>query len=533
MSTYTTLSSLLANSGVTAGIEVKVTLVAGVAAADIRYYNNDTPSNIVSPGKTTFSLPAYGTYTVYATNGTQTSSKVTVNATQAMQYSVSLAYFRAYIKITSKSGNTVYLQKGGSNVVTPYVSDGTAKTHTVGLTGDYIVYCTDTKGKTSAKKTVAVSAETTYEVAVNTGVTYGVKVAINQSNPESRVTYYSSEGESTSSWPAAGDSAAWLKTDLFSGIFPCVRSESGTIIKRAWTDAANSQSGDEFIAIPKMGYRMTSNSSYNYIEVTTEEGKSGFNYMAHGLNAEGDCDYIYIGRYLAYNSGSKLYSQYGRTPVSSISLTNARNYATARGTGFQLFSFYQMTLLQCLFLIMYKNCDSQTALGRGYTNTSNSSGTSTGGTSGKGACYGTISTTTQVCFLGIEDFWGNYSQWVDGIYCDFSYNILTYYKNLSNTDNGGSGYADKVPSEINSNFFNYPINIQGTNSGGFIAKDGGGSSSTYWPDDSSLYSGYCCRFGGAWGYGADAGAFCVLVSYSASDSCSSLSVRSVFKHLAS
>lgn len=138
--------------------------------------------------------------------------------------------------------------------------------------------------------------------------------------------------------------------------------------------------------------------------LTDDPHAPGYCYRAHGLDVEGDCDAIYIGAYLGINIGFKLYSLSGKAPTTDITLTNARTFAQARGTGYQLVSFYPLTLIQCLYLIMYKNRNGQAALGKGYTSASVK--INTGGTNAKGMCYGETGGKQQMCFLGIEDFWG-------------------------------------------------------------------------------------------------------------------------------
>ena len=72
----------------------------------------------------------------------------------------------------------------------------------------------------------------------------------------------------------------------------------------------------------------------------TDAESDGYTYYAHTKGTTKK-DKFYLGAYDAYNSSSKLYSHSGKTPTGNITLTDARNYATARGTGYQLMAFYQ------------------------------------------------------------------------------------------------------------------------------------------------------------------------------------------------
>ena len=144
--------------------------------------------------------------------------------------------------------------------------------------------------------------------------------------------------------------------------------------------------------------------------------------------------------------------------------------------------------------------------------------------------YGSTSTTTHVKFLGIEDFWGNCYYWVDGI-CSSSYNILTYYKNMTGTDSGAN-YQFSCASGVTSDIKGYVSNVVGTNHGGFVPKAISGSSSTYYTDYAILNSSYCAHFGDYWGSGSYAGAFQLYVNSSPSYYTQYISARLLYKHLA-
>lgn len=188
--------------------------------------------------------------------------------------------------------------------------------------------------------------------------------------------------------------------------------------------------------------------------------------------------------------------------------------AQANGDGYDQISFYPLTLLQCLFLIRYKNRNSQTALGRGYVD--GSAKTNTGATNANGMYYGSTSGTTHVKFAGIEDFWGNIFYFIDGIYSDSSRNILTAFDNFNDT---GSGYTSRGQGAT-SNIGNYMSKPQGTTETGFIAKEVNGSSTTHFCDNAYLSVSCLAIFGGYWTHGDDAGAFRLLVYLSASSSSS-------------
>lgn len=440
------------------------------------------------------------------------------------------------VDVTSTAGATIHYTKTSSG-------EGVSNSKLVGSNGHclisipeygiYTFYAT-LDGSTSAEVEMTFDMLKLYTLSIPLSKTYGVRIATGTSDPASALTYTDDAVGKSAGW------ANWKDEPIFKDIKPCVvkdgvvqyylNPDNFTQKAEGGSATINSTSaGDVMIEIPKIGYKITTSGSNIDIKVTDDPNAEGFCYDAHSKNSVGDCDKIYIGAYLGYNSGSKLYSISGQSPTVDISLTNARKYATARGDGYELFSFYPMTLLQCLFLIIFKNRNSQAALGQGYVGASAKA--NTGATNSNTFTYGSSSDTTHVKFLGIEDFWGNCFYWVDGIYLNNSRKILTYYKNMTGTDNGSNyQYSETGPTSDIGGYMNQVI---GSNHGGFVVKDNAGSTSTYYCDLTYASAGCCASFGGSWNFGADAGAFLLVVSYAASDSNSAIAARLVYKHVSS
>ena len=366
---------------------------------------------------------------------------------------------------------------------------------------------------------------------------YGVKIQINNSSPDGALTYTDDAEGMSPGWNN------WKDTPIFRNIKPCVVKDGvvqyylnpDDYTKKADGSASilnSTTAGDVMVEIPKLGYKMTKDSNYHYIQVTNDPEAEGYCYLAHSKNSPGDCDYIYIGAYLGYVNGSKLYSISGQTPTGNKTLTHFRTSATAKGNGYELLSFYPLTLLQCLYLLLYKNRNSQTALGQGYTG--GSSKRATGVTNSNSFNFGSTSKTSAIKFLGIEDFWGNCYQWIDGFYCNSSYQLCTYYKNFTNTDSGTSpDYTLASGVSSNSSASGFITEIVGTNNGGFIPKIAGGSSSTYYCDDHYLRPNYHVMFGGYYNQNANAGVFYFNIGVTYSSYNESLSARLLYKHVAS
>lgn len=130
--------------------------------------------------------------------------------------------------------------------------------------------------------------------------------------------------------------------------------------------------------------------------------------------------------------------------------------------------------------------------------------------------------------------WGNLGHWIDGVYSDNSFNILTDYRNSQFTGSGHD-FQFSESSGLSSYQRGYIKAILGTNNTGFIKKGTEtGTRSTYFADynliESGMFAGYA---GGDWGSGPDSGAFRFYLNFSAFSSESTLGARLMYKHLAS
>lgn len=143
-------------------------------------------------------------------------------------------------------------------------------------------------------------------------------------------------------------------------------------------------------------------------------------------------------------------------------------------------------------------------------------------------CYGnTSSGTDRVKLFGLEDAWGNLLQWLGGLYCDSSYNLLTKTSNFT-TGTTALDYDFSTSSGLSSNMSGYMKQLQGTNGGGFVGKQTGGSSTTYWPDSGRVNASCFVSVGGNWAGGDSAGLFCCYVNYDASNAHAFLGCRLMY-----
>jgi len=365
---------------------------------------------------------------------------------------------------------------------------------------------------------------------------YGVRIDNTNSNPETGV-IYTDDAEGMT-----GGSSTWDTLFPFVNIKPCLlNNPAGTVnyylnpanyAQKADLSAADittGADGDVMIEIPKMAYSMKTIGNYLYVKVTNNPNPlnavdEDWCFNAHTRSAFGDKEKLYVGAYLGWTDGStKLRSLSGKAPTATQTIGTFRARAQANGTGYDQMAFYPLTLLQCLYLIRYKNRDSQTALGRGFVD-GNSAATNTGGANTRGMYYGEATGKQQMKFAGIEDFWGNLYYWIDGLFYNATRNMLTAFASFNDT---GSGYTDRGQGAT-SDIGNYMSVSQGTSATGFIAKTVAGSDSTYFCDFASLHASRLPAFGGHFANASGAGAFRLRLALSAADVYSNLGGRLMF-----
>jgi len=224
----------------------------------------------------------------------------------------------------------------------------------------------------------------------------------------------------------------------------------------------------------------------------------------------------------------------GQYPLVGVTRDECRDLAANVGTGFRQQDFWLTCAVQMLYLVEYGTFYSQNELGDGNTNgsyvgSSSSQSDSPHTVAGASNALGNVSTdgtqpsagakpgTAYMSYRGIENFFGNCWNWVDGFNigivvdrdafvsnndADFADNTSTNYTDLGITMASANGYVQNIA--------DVP--------GAFLPNDTtGASSSTYLTDQFFQNTGNrVALFGGAAVDGALAGAFYWIVSASSS-----------------
>ena len=375
---------------------------------------------------------------------------------------------------------------------------------------------------------------------------YGVDIDLASSNPATSCVY------TDDAVGMVGGSEYWKNTSIFSALKSCILT-SGVVTGylrefdlTKYMDGTDSPittlGNDVMLEIGKrIGYLIEwddVNTNLLHVKVTDNPNNPEFNYDAFSLDAYNDCDKIYIGVYKGFNSGSKIYSSSGRGVTVSQTIDTFRTWCRARGTGYQQRTYGSVKLMQCLYLIYFKNLNSQATVGMGYVASGHSTGVATGGTNAYGFNSENIKAINpsymtdqnhQVKCLGIEDFWGNCWEFVDGIATDANRNILTC-KCAKDFDTDGTGYDNNGNGGVTANIGNFMSRPQGGSNAGFMPQAVAGSDSTYFCDYTNFYASCLALFGSDWNDAANAGAFRLAVDSAFSFSAAIVGARLMYLH---
>ena len=263
---------------------------------------------------------------------------------------------------------------------------------------------------------------------------------------------------------------------------------------------------DTMVEFGKLYYRITQDSRYTYAEVTDDPASLKYGFTDYAYSYKGKVrDKFYIGAYKGAIKNGKLRSIFGELPAGNKTIGEFRKAAQANGTGYEILPFNKLTLLQVLYLIRYKNLDSRAALGKGVTESSEYK--ATGGADTDGLYSGSQDGTKQIKCHGIEDFWGNVLEWVDGF-------VTTDKIKITDGNFNDKGDSYEAVADLPETVYGGVItDVHGNNKLGFTPKTT--------DEDMNMGEGYYCNYGSTWrseagclpvfggyrGDGADAGAF--------------------------
>lgn len=277
--------------------------------------------------------------------------------------------------------------------------------------------------------------------------------------------------------------------------------------------------GQNMVRVPAMWYRRatlsTGPNSGKEAWWVADGPAPGFVLHPAFMKSGNPIPHFWIGKYQGVNDGStKLGSFGGTTPLVNLNISQFQGRAAARNvggqTGWMMWSYYQLAVIQMLAMIETGSTDSQTAIGEGRVNESSAASVN-------------AADVAQATYRGVVGLWGNVYQCIDG--------LKTVSGNINLWDRlGGKGWVASGQSRnVNDATQTAMIASSGVSHDfrDVFVPDAGASSGGAWRDYGyfDTTSDYFPVTGGFWGGGANAGLWCVYCDVSASFADASIGAR--------
>lgn len=262
---------------------------------------------------------------------------------------------------------------------------------------------------------------------------YGVRVEVNNSNPRTAITYIEDakgmEDKLANSTSLGGWADKWPYKKI-----RIVGLKNGQVVKeikkenkKQYIDGTTVGTDvDVMVEIPKIYWKFSKPDSEHYeLRISNEKLDDNYVCLAHTRNKV-EKDFLYIGAYQGAVLEDKLRSISGKYAAiqdnQGITTSSLRLCAKRNSENCCLFYYYALELLRMLFVIAYKNFNSQSALGYGACSADREYPTGSSDTLGFVG-----SNSSCMCFLGVENLWGNLFNLIDGIYIE---NVDYYTTNI-------------------------------------------------------------------------------------------------------
>ena len=443
-----------------------------------------------SGGKWTFDVEDYGTYTIKATKNGQTATD-TVTVSVVQQYTATLSYFTATIRVSIDSGSTVTCTKGSKTQSKTASATGTVD-FTVTESGTYTI--TATKNGEKAEDTATITAD---------GQTVNVKLAYRH------IYGVVWDGTSTTVWSRTDEAASFVNPTPYRAGATSYGSPFDNLYPWSGMVRVTDAVAGELVAIPKFWYKWTKSGNSLKLQIADKE-TDGFHVSpAHADRGDGkgERDIVYIGRYHCNTNNYK--SQSGVKPKANITRSTARTSIHNLGSNIWQSDIQMRMTIWMLYLVEFADWNSQKTIGKGCGN--NSATENMGYTDSMPYHTGTTLASRDSYGLGtqyryIEGLWDNVYDWGDG--CYYNSNGLNIINTPSSFSDNSGGTAVGVPSS------GWPSAFTVATVAGLewviYPTASGGSETTYSADGWYFSASYpCLFFGGYYNQGGYHGLFCV------------------------
>ena len=290
---------------------------------------------------------------------------------------------------------------------------------------------------------------------------YGAKGLETLANTESiagGTAYGLNWNELTDVYTRTGDSAY---TAIQSKMRRCLLAANGTVndylhaTDSRYTDSGaiadlTGANGNVMVEIPKFYYKYAYVGSVHTYSISSVP-LAGYDVHPAFIKAGVEVENRYIGAYGAYDNAGTLQSRSDVYPTMNLTRGSFRTKAAAIGSGWSLQDWNLISAVQLLIIVEFGTFNSQEAIGEGRTQLSSGtweggsyiglngrsdiSGNATGNVEYSGLATDDAADLAYMSYRGIEDFYGNLNNWVDGI------NIQ---ENVPFINNNSATFADDI-----------------------------------------------------------------------------------------
>ena len=321
------------------------------------------------------------------------------------------------------------------------------------------------------------------------------------------------------------DYGSWEYSWLIRDIKPCVlkngivqyyldKNDNTKKVDGTPADITSGNDGDVMVEFPMCYYKLITDSNDNIVGAKFSLVPQDDTWCANAfLNEQGiPQDVMYHAMFDGFVQDDKLRSLSGKTPTVDKTIGEFRGYANANGAGYEQQQQAKRSYIFALWMMVFKNPNSQEVLGKGVT--SASAAINTGTMNQKGMFWGDQTGTSGVKAFGIENLWGNIRKWCDGLMNTsgtYKYKIYAPYNDTA------SGYLSG--GTITAENSEYTNAMMAANGYGFLP-------SATVPDEQDsnyhdkFYKGtsdtYVCHTGGRWSDAAYTGLFSLELNNAAS-----------------
>lgn len=325
-------------------------------------------------------------------------------------------------------------------------------------------------------------------------IVYGFKKSKTNLAPDTRIQY---TDDAIGMTPAFMDFAAdsfnygdWGDSFIMESFTPVMLDANGTeayeLNKNNYTQKADGTASDiadssktlnAMMRVDAMYTHFSEDADYYYFKVSNGKMDDTFHPLGF-VDANGnETDRAYLRIYEGSLISSKVRSLSGQTLMSAQTSPNERTYVQNNGANWNKGTWAHRALINALLQLISCSSDSQTAFGRGHVDATSANSVSsclkTGTMNDKGMFWGSSASGKGVKVFGIENWWGNQWERIEGC-INVSGNM--YLKAHAPYNDTGSGYKATgiVPAGTSGGY----ISSETATEMGFVPTNASGSATT-------------------------------------------------------